>query len=130
MIFFKTIEEKNEFPKLDRRVMMLLFIVCGLAWLEKAYHVVVTECLRTKEEDKTFGGIGIHFLGRAIDFNFCDEDMNRIQDPVYAERIMARINETIPYGSGPYQTVIHHDIGHGAHFHMQVNSLGKTEILK
>ncbi len=130
MIFFKTIEEKNEFPKLDRRVMALLFVVTGLAWFEKEYHIIVTECLRTKKEDEKYGSVGIHQTGRAVDFNFCRENLERIQDPVYAERIMTRINETAPYGSGPYQSLIHHDIGYGAHFHLQVNPFGKTEIFK
>lgn len=131
MIAFKTEQEKTELQKLDARVRLILLAIAGIAWLGKKYHVIVTDCLRSKEEDEKFGGVGIHPSGRAVDFNFCDDELHRVFDGEYAARLEEIVNAHFPYdGRGKYRTLIHHDIGAGMHFHLQVNPIGKTVVTK
>lgn len=112
--------------------MMILFIFAGFAWVEKKYHLIVTETFRTLEDDKKLGisGPDIHIDGRAVDCCFCDENLGRILDDRYSSEISEKINKKIPYGMGQYPTVLYHDQGTGKHFHIQVSSNGETKILR
>ena len=129
MIFYKTFEERQEFKQLNIRVKALLHMVASMVWSKKRYCVIVTDCLRTTEEDKALGGVGIHPTGRAIDFNFCDLNQERIFDSAFSVQLMDEINTVIPYGYGHYKTLIFHDVGAGDHFHLQVSRNRSTEIL-
>jgi hypothetical protein len=132
MIFFKTKNEYDEFPTLDNRIKMVLFVFAGLAWMEKNFNVIVTDCLRTKQDDQALGitGPDPHIDGRAVDVNFCDDNWGRIFDDEYAARLAEIMNKTIPYGIATYPTVFYHDQGLGKHFHLQVNPHYETKILK
>ena len=132
MIYFKTEEEQEEFWKLDTRLRLLLYMIEEyiLGLNEGVDGVLVTDALRTKHEDNALGAVGIHPTGRALDFVLVDVDKKRVTKPTLVSKILSVINNHVLYNSGPYKTLIYHDVGHGAHFHLQVNRSGETILRK
>lgn len=129
MIFFKSDRQKEEFRKLDVRLKLLFFAIMGLVFHRQKYYIIVTDCWRSHEEDNQFGGIGIHCCNRALDFNFCNENKERIYDTEFAGFLCEKFNKLVPYGYGNYPTLLYHKVK-GDHFHLQVSREDKTCILK
>ena len=127
LIRFKTDRQQHEWSRLDIRLRMIACMIAGYVIEKYGLFMIVTDCLRLKEEDDVLGGVGIHPLGRALDFNLCQEDGTRVYDPEITEGILEIINRHIPYGKKPYNTIKFHDVA-GEHFHLQVNAFKHTKI--
>lgn len=130
MIYYKTERQRSEFKLLDIRLQFIFWSVASVAYERKKYHTIVTECIRTKQEDEQYGGVGIHVIRRALDFNFCKDetDEGRIIDKEFTEWICDFVNNYIPYGYGKFKTILFHTVGAGKHFHLQVSRKIKTTI--
>ena len=130
MIYYKTERQRSEFRLLDIRLQFIFYAVASLAYERKKYHTIVTDCIRTRQEDEGYGGVGIHVVKRALDFNFCRDgtDEGRIIDIKFTEWICDFVNDYVSYGYGKYKTIIFHDVGFAEHFHLQVSRKIKTTI--
>jgi hypothetical protein len=120
LIKHKTNKQKREFPKLDQRVRVILYYIAGKIYDKYAFYPLVTSCLRTWEEERKLKGSGIHVSGRAVDFNFVDMDDERIDDSFFRKDLLDHVNDLFDYDNGHLKTIIYHNKGFGAHYHLQV----------
>lgn len=112
---------------MSNRLRAILYMIAAVVYARWNYCLMVTDCLRSDAEDQSFGGVGIHPTGRAVDFNFCDTVGERIHHPERTEQLKELVNGLIPYGYGHYKTLIYHDVA-GLHFHLQVSRNKTTEL--
>ena len=127
LIRFKTDRQQGEWSRLDMRLRMILCIVAAYVSEKYGLYVVITDCIRTPEEDEVLNASGIHVLARALDFNLCKEDGSRVYDSEIVDGILELINKHVPYGKGKIRTLIFHNVV-GDHFHLQVNGFKHTKI--
>lgn len=102
--------------------MAMQFLADFVQWaLDKNLPVVITEAVTTKAEDEALNRVSdSHETGRAFDISSKGWTRDEIDDCVRVFFAKYRlIGATDAVGSP--RPIIHHDSGHGAHFHCQVN---------
>lgn len=91
----------------------LRMIACDMEWyVLKNFKIEleITSIFRPKTTDS-----GIHSCFRAIDFS------SHGFSPEQIEEVYNYVNDKYPYGKGELKTLIHHDVGQGPHFHLQIS---------
>jgi hypothetical protein len=95
-------------------------------WIgRKLGSVTITEIFRTDEMQVKYypkkpGKISVHQLWRGVDISVKGLEMSVIK------QLEKAVNILFPYGKHPYNTAFYHDIGLGAHIHLQNLLMGKT----
>lgn len=120
--FFKTDAAYQGFSKLHPKMQEVAKYAVDLALKEGVTNPCITETFTTKEHDKALGRVSeSHSQGRAIDFrtwNMNDFQLQRIHDKL--ERAYGQFGAFAKL-TGQRQLVVYHDIGKGAHFHVQLD---------
>ena len=109
MFTFRAEKQEKEFDYIHPRLREL-FRVCVSILNARRLNVTVTSILR--EPGQISGESGVHATLRAIDFV-------TNSTPMINADIAAKINALFPRGDGK-PTLMWHDVGYGAHFHLQV----------
>jgi len=125
MIFYKVglPDLPGEFARIDNRLQALLIYTSGLVDYLYSQHVVVTMLLRSQaEQDRIYGADpayqarpwkSVHQVGRGVDIRSYTYTRSQI------DNIVAEINSSYLY-SAQHPTALYHDVGQGAHIHLQV----------
>jgi len=107
LINFKENILREEWIKLDPRVRKITYLMNAIMDLLYGVNVTVTSVYRLDVHST-------HHYYRAADIRSRDI---KEEECVY---LSALINIIFPYGKGAHETVMYHDVGEGAHFHVQV----------
>jgi hypothetical protein len=116
---FKTSWIKEQWPKVDHRIRIILSFVDFYVKMKYGFEIVVTCLLRTQQEQYAIYGPdykkkSVHQYGRGGDFRCKDWPQHAIDD-------VKALLEKIPDGKGNYKTVLVHKAKNGEiHFHVQV----------
>jgi hypothetical protein len=137
VILFKFPHLKEEFEgkhndsgySIHPRLQAVIFALAGLVQYYFNKDICITGILRTQiQQDQLYRGKikaegekyelkpwkSPHQFGCAADIRTSDFEPDEI------EHCLNFLNETFEYGSGGKKTAIYHDIGSGAHLHLQV----------
>ena len=119
--YFKTDKAHQGFLKCSPRLQEIM--VDLVDYCEKVLRVtpIFTETLTTAEVDKALGRVSVsHQQGRAFDmrtWNLTEDNLKAIAAWLRANfGNIGAFNKT-----GERQLVVHHDSGHGDHFHVQID---------
>jgi hypothetical protein len=124
---FKNVWVEKEIPQITDDLLTLLKasdLFCRKKWNKE---VLITEIMRTREQQeniykdtpkykgKPLSEIpnSVHMYGRGADIRTHHLEMNQINE-------LVNFLNLFPYGKGNLLTALYHDIGTGAHIHIQV----------
>lgn len=107
MIYFKESYLREEFEKLNGRLIKILKVMDALLEMKFGIKMVITSVYRPDPESP-------HMYFRAADARPGDLEHKHCK---YIEHLM---NMVFLYDKDQYQTVIYHNRGSGWHFHVQV----------
>lgn len=119
--YFKTDQAFNGFSKCHPKLQEVMKYAIEKAEALGVKNPMITETLTTAEVDRALQRVSVsHQQGRAFDLRTWNMDETQLKT-IYG-LLTAR------YGSigawtkaGPRQLVVHHDSGHGDHFHVQLD---------
>jgi len=133
MIKFKYEKLEYEFYKIDNRLQGIIFFIAGYINNKWNQDITLTHLLRTQAEQdeiyKTTEGykaspwISVHQVGRGADVSTTEIIRHRIDE-------LVSVINNLYYYSEKYNTALYHDIGLGAHIHLQVpDKAGRQHFL-
>jgi hypothetical protein len=136
MIIFETKKQEDEFNRIDPRLQAEAFMVEGFIQFYFGLDMFITHIEREDEQQdeiykdnpeykiKPWPSVHQSRPCRGIDFrSYTFKKEQR-------EGLLLFVNIHLPYGKEGHFTLKWHDVGQGEHFHIQVNGLDKTELLK
>jgi len=123
MILFKHEHLKDEFDQLDPRLKTILYYICGFASNEFYKDITITGLLRSQaQQDAIYAlnlnyqkspWLSVHQFMRGADVS----TRNLSEDEVLI--LTEMLNFMFHYSPGK-KTALYHDVGLGAHLHLQV----------
>lgn len=118
---FKTESAYQGFAKLHPKMQEVAKFAVDQAILLGVENPVITETVTTSEIDKALGRVSVsHQQGRAIDlrtWNMSEWQLKNLA--IGLEEKYGQIGAWTKLG--PRQLIVHHDSGHGDHFHIQLD---------
>jgi hypothetical protein len=125
---FKTDSAFQGFSKLHPKMQEVAKFAVDQAILLGVENPVITETVTTKEIDKALGRVSVsHQQGRAIDLRTWN--MNEAQLIKLFNLLSVHYSSIGAWTkTGIRQLIVHHDSGHGDHFHIQLDRSFALEI--
>jgi hypothetical protein len=121
---FKNVLVESQFSLIDKRLKIILLFLDYYVFERYQKELTITDLMRSQEEQDAIYAMdenykikpwkSVHQVGRGADVRTFDLPKNIIDD------ILTLLN-TLPYDD-KRKTAIHHDIGTGAHIHIQVKA--------
>lgn len=120
MIKYKTDELEADFPRVSNRLQGIIIFASGYASNAFSKDVVVTSLIRTQaEHDRIYKDrpnkpkTSVHIEKRGADLRSSNLTPHQVKE------LVSVINSVFCY-SARLETAIYHDVGSGAHIHLQV----------